>query len=86
MVLHRYHNSVVAPMPDRLRSIMLASGTTCVETAVALETVPELKPWVWYTGAYQQYHTAFLLLMEVYVYPQRKEADRIWACLDYVRK
>jgi hypothetical protein len=22
--------------------------------------------------------------MEVYVYPQRKEADRIWACLDYV--
>ncbi|CZR50594.1 probable binuclear zinc cluster transcription factor that regulates the ratio between aurofusarin and rubrofusarin biosynthesis [Phialocephala subalpina] len=84
MVLHRYHNSVVAPMPDRLRNIMLASGTTTVETAVALETLPEVKPWVWYTGAYQQYHTAFLLLMEVYVYPQRKEADRIWACLDYI--
>ncbi|KUJ22253.1 uncharacterized protein LY89DRAFT_704043 [Mollisia scopiformis] len=84
MVLHRYHNSVVAPMPDRLRNIMLASGTTTVETAVALETLPEVKPWVWYVGAYQQYHTAFLLLMEVYVYPQRKEADRIWACLDYI--
>ncbi|KAE8441624.1 hypothetical protein EG329_004633 [Mollisiaceae sp. DMI_Dod_QoI] len=84
MVLHRYHNSVVAPMPDRLRNIMLASGTTTVETAVALETLPDVKPWAWYTGAYQQYHTAFLLLMEIYVYPQRKEADRIWACLDYI--
>lgn len=77
MVLHRYHNSVVAPMPDRLRNIMLASGTTTIETAVALETMPELRPWSWYGGAYQQYHTAFLLLMEIYVYPQRKEADRI---------
>jgi hypothetical protein len=84
MVLHRYHNSVVAPMPDRLRNIMLASGTTTLETAVALETLPELKAWSWYAGAYQQYHAAFLLLMEVYVYPQRKEADRIWACLDWI--
>jgi hypothetical protein len=84
MVLHRYHNSVVAPMPDRLRNIMLASGTTTIETAVALDTLPELHNWAWYGGAYQQYHTAFLLLMEVYVYPQRKEADRIWTCLDYI--
>jgi hypothetical protein len=45
MLLHRYHNSVVAPMPDRLRSIMLASGVTTVECAVALETLPELKSW-----------------------------------------
>ena len=81
MVLHRYHNSVVAPMPDRLRNIMLASGTTTIETAVALETLPELRSWVWYVGAYQQYHTAFLLLMEIYVYPQRKEADRIVSLL-----
>merc|ERR1712093_639699 len=84
MVLHRYHNSVVAPMPDRLRQIMLAAGTTTIEMAVALETVPDLRPWSWYGGAYQQYHTAFLLLMEIYVYPQRKEADRIWTCLDYI--
>ncbi|KAL2064811.1 hypothetical protein VTL71DRAFT_3951 [Oculimacula yallundae] len=84
MVLHRYHNSVTAPMPDRLRNIMLAAGTTTIETAVALETMPDLKPWSWYGGAYQQYHTAFLLLMEIYIYPQRKEADRIWACLDYI--
>ncbi|KAK0118870.1 hypothetical protein ONS96_011950 [Cadophora gregata f. sp. sojae] len=84
MVLHRYHNSVVAPMPDRLRQIMLAAGTTTIEMAVALETIPDIRPWSWYGGAYQQYHTAFLLLMEIYVYPQRKEADRIWTCLDYI--
>lgn len=84
MVLHRYHNSVVSPMPDRLRNIMLASGTVTIESAVTLDTIPELKPWAWYGGALQQYHTAFLLLMEVYVYPNRKEADRIWQSLDYV--
>lgn len=84
MVLHRYHNSVVSPMPDRLRKIMTASGVTTLETAVALETLPEVRNWAWYSGAYQQYHSAFLLLMEVYVYPEIKEADRIWACLDWI--
>jgi hypothetical protein len=84
MVLHPYHNSVVSPMPDRLRKIMIASGTTALETAVALETLPEVRNWAWYAGAYQQYHAAFLLLMEVYVYPNLKEGDRIWACLDWI--
>ncbi|TVY37380.1 Bikaverin cluster transcription factor [Lachnellula subtilissima] len=84
MVLHRYHNSVVSPMPDRLRNIMLVAGTTHLEVSIALETLPELRKWKWYLGAMQQYHAAFLLLMEVYVYPKRKEADRIWACLDYI--
>ncbi|KAL8951331.1 MAG: hypothetical protein Q9222_002696 [Ikaeria aurantiellina] len=32
----------------------------------------------------QQYHSALLLLMEVFAFPSRKEADRIWRCLDYV--
>ncbi|KAH6675439.1 hypothetical protein B0J14DRAFT_652294 [Halenospora varia] len=84
MVLHRYHNSVVSPMPDRLRSIMLASGTANLETAMALETLPELRNWSWYIGALTQHHTAFLLLLEVYVYPHRKEVDRIWKCLDWI--
>ncbi|TVY28951.1 Bikaverin cluster transcription factor [Lachnellula hyalina] len=84
MVLHRYHNSVVSPMPDRLRNIMLMTGTTHLEVSIALETLPELRNWKWYLGAMQQYHAAFLLLMEVYAYPKRKEADRIWACLDYI--
>ncbi|CAG8961100.1 hypothetical protein HYFRA_00002643 [Hymenoscyphus fraxineus] len=84
MVLHRYHNSVVSPMPDRLRAIMITNGIVNLETAMALETLPELKNWAWYTGALTQYHTAFLLLLEIYVYPKRKEADRIWHCLDYI--
>ncbi|CAG8973389.1 hypothetical protein HYALB_00000152 [Hymenoscyphus albidus] len=84
MVLHRYHNSVVSPMPDRLRAIMITNGIVNLETAMALETLPELKNWAWYTGALTQYHTAFLLLLKIYVYPKRKEADRIWHCLDYI--
>jgi hypothetical protein len=84
MVLHRYHTSVVSPMPDRLRKIMTASGTITLETAVALETLPEVRNWAWYAGALQQYHSAFLLLVEVFIYPNIKEADRIWACLDYI--
>lgn len=84
MVLHRYHNSVVSPMPDRLRTIMLSSGTTTLEMAILLETTPELKPWSWYGGALNQYHTAFLLLMEVFIHPHRAGADRMWTCLDYV--
>jgi hypothetical protein len=84
MTLHRYHNSVTQIMPERLRQIMLTSGTILLENSVALETMPEVQQWKWYVGAYHQYHVAFLLLLEVFFYPNRKEADRIWPCLDYV--
>ncbi len=82
MVLHRYHNSVC--IPDRLRQIILSAGTQQIEDAVLLETDPVLQPWAWYCGAYQQWHTAFLLLVEVFSFPMRREADRIWRILDYV--
>lgn len=84
MLLHSYHNSTHHRMPDRLRNIMTASGLQSLESAIALETMPDVRKWDWYSGAFQQYHTAFLLLMEVYIHPQRKEADQIWSCLDYV--
>lgn len=32
----------------------------------------------------QQYHSALLLLMEIFANPNRREAKRIWRCLDYV--
>ena len=51
---------------------------------MTLETDRSLTPWVWYSGAIQQYQTAFLLLAEVFAYPRRREADRIWRVLDYV--
>lgn len=55
-----------------------------MEAAIELETSPDLKPWAWYTGAHQQYHYGLLLLLEIFAFPMRKEADRIWACLDYI--
>jgi hypothetical protein len=84
MVLHRYHNSVTVRIPDRLRQIILTSGTASMEAALQLETLPELAPWRWYCGAYNQWQIAFLLLVEIYAYPMRKEATRIWDILDYV--
>lgn len=83
-ILHRYHNGVSVRIPDRLRQIILTSGTRQLEDAITVETDPELTPWAWYAGTYQQWHTAFLLLVEIWAYPRRKEADRIWACLDYI--
>ncbi|KAF3480396.1 uncharacterized protein GIQ15_05743 [Arthroderma uncinatum] len=83
-VLHRYHNSVSVRIPDRLRQIIITACTQILEDAIELETAPDLQPWVWYCGAFNQYHVAFLILVEVWAYPMRKEADRIWRCLDYV--
>lgn len=71
-------------LSDRLRQIILTSGTQVLEDAIELETSPVLERWAWYAGAYQQYHTALLLVLEVFAHPMRKEADRIWKCLDYV--
>ncbi|KAL8666888.1 MAG: hypothetical protein Q9202_001128 [Teloschistes flavicans] len=69
---------------DRLRQIIINSGTEIMERAIQMETSPELSPWAWYSGAIQQYHSALLLLMEIFANPNRKEANRIWRCLDYV--
>ena len=77
-------NSVTYRISDRLRQIVLSKGTDALEAAVELEVSEDLKEWSWYSGAYQQYHTAFLLLVEVLTYPMRKEANRIWRCLDFI--
>ncbi|KAL8998361.1 MAG: hypothetical protein Q9169_002574 [Polycauliona sp. 2 TL-2023] len=84
MVLHRYHNSVSYQIPDRLRQIIISSGTEIMERAITIETTPALSPWAWYSSAIQQYHSALLILMEIFAFPNRKEADRIWRCLDFV--
>lgn len=83
-VLHRYLFSTSTRMPDRLRQILIESGLQQMENAIALETKPELAPWAWYKGAFNQYHSALLMMVEVYAYPMRKDAPRIWKCLDYV--
>ena len=84
MVLHRYHNSVKIPMPTRLRDILVNSATLLIEYAIYFETDPEIHTWAWYGGALTQYHVALLLLLEIISNPDRREADRIWRCIDYI--
>lgn len=84
VLLHKFYNSFVTKMPDRLVQLIISTGTQQLEDAVTLETTPELRPWVWYSRAYHNFHTAFLLLLDVSAHPLRREADRIWRCLDYV--
>jgi len=76
-VLHRYLFSAAQPMPDRLRQLLIEAGLMQMEHAIALETTPELAKWAWYKGAFNQYHSALLLMVEVYAYPMRKEAPRV---------
>jgi hypothetical protein len=83
-VLHRYLFSAAQRMPDRLRQLLIEAGLTQMENAIALETKPELAKWAWYKGAFNQYHSALLLMVEVYAYPMRKDAAKIWKCLDYI--
>lgn len=83
-VLHRYLFSTTTKMPDRLRQVLIESGLAQMENAIALETTPSIATWSWYKGAFNQYHSALLLMVEVYAYPMRKDASKIWKCLDYI--
>ncbi|EED23445.1 conserved hypothetical protein [Talaromyces stipitatus ATCC 10500] len=84
ILLHKFYNSWQGKMPDRIAQLVINTGTQQLEDAVTLETSPDLQPWVWYSRAYHNFHTAFLLLIDVVAHPLRREADRIWRCLDYV--
>jgi hypothetical protein len=68
VILHNHLNSVTYRIPDRLRLIVLTKGTDALATVVELESAGDLQQWAWYFGAYHQYHTAFLLLVEVFTY------------------
>lgn len=84
MVLHPYYANTASPMPQRLRSVLITSGITIIEIAVQLDTSPAFQLWRWYTGAYQQYQAALILATEMFYHPSHRDANRIWACLDYV--
>lgn len=55
-----------------------------LETAVTLETDPELSQWAWYAGAYQQYHSMLFPLAALHQAPHLPDADRIMAMADHV--
>ena len=84
MVLHPYHNSVQNMMPPRLRQMLIAAATNTVENAMWIDSVPDVRPWAWYAGAFNQYHSAFLLLLDCHFFSHGENLDRIWHCLDYV--
>ncbi|KFZ23130.1 hypothetical protein V502_02392 [Pseudogymnoascus sp. VKM F-4520 (FW-2644)] len=84
MVLHPYHNSVQSMMPPRLRQMLIAAATNTVENAMWIDSVPDVRPWAWYAGAFNQYHSAFLLLLDCHFFSHGENLDRIWHCLDYV--
>ncbi|KAK4497551.1 hypothetical protein PRZ48_012002 [Zasmidium cellare] len=83
-VLHRYLFSTTQRMPDRLRQVLIEAGLVQMESSMEYETHPSMSAWTWYRGAFNQYHAALLLMVEVYAYPMRREAARIWKCLDYI--
>lgn len=84
MVLHPYYANTASPMPQRLRSVLIASATMVVELAAQLDADPAFRPWRWYGGAYQQYQAALILATEMFYHPNHKDPGRIWACLDFV--
>ncbi|KAK1726747.1 fungal-specific transcription factor domain-containing protein [Colletotrichum acutatum] len=84
MILHPYHANANSPMTHRLNNLLVTSGIMIIEISIQLENDPQFRDWAWYLGAYQQFQIALLLATEIYYRPQNREADRIWACLDYV--
>ncbi|MCJ1309741.1 hypothetical protein MMC25_003402 [Agyrium rufum] len=69
---------------DRLRQIIINSGTEMCFASMATDTDPATRLWFWNHEAYQSYQVALLLLTEAYMFPNRREADRIWQIVDYV--
>lgn len=84
MLLHRFFAGARNPLPERLRRILIDACLATNEFTISLETRPELSAWAWYRGAILQYHSAMLLMLEVYMNPNSAEAPRIWRCLDYI--
>ncbi|AEO53530.1 hypothetical protein MYCTH_98955 [Thermothelomyces thermophilus ATCC 42464] len=84
MVLHPFHSNTANPLPPKLDGLLVTSGILIIEIAIRLESNPMFRGWAWYLGAYQQYQIALLLATEIYYRPNRREAERIWPCLDWV--
>ncbi len=55
-----------------------------LEAAVALETDPDLAPWAWYAGTYQQYHNILFPLGQICLNADLPDAGRIMAMISYV--
>lgn len=60
----------------------MKAALTVAESGAAIENTPTLHPFAWYASAYQQYHSVFLLLVEMYRDPSLKDSSRIQKVID----
>jgi hypothetical protein len=84
-ILQKYMSSDGHNMPNRLRQIALSAAIMILEHSQNIEQQPALSNWSWYVGALHQYHTALLILNELYVQPGPPALEqRAWRVLDFV--
>lgn len=55
-----------------------------VEVGILLDTDPDLAPWAWYAGAYHQYHSVLVPLVQICQNPALPGAERFLAAMDHV--
>lgn len=84
-ILQKYLSSDKHKMPERLRQIVLSAAIMILEHSQNIEQQPALFTWSWYVGALHQYHTALLILNEMYAQPRTPAMEqRAWRTLDFV--
>ncbi|KAJ4365785.1 hypothetical protein N0V83_008406 [Neocucurbitaria cava] len=84
MLLQKYLSSDRSKMPERLRQVIMSAAAMILEHSMTIEQQPALSTWSWYVGALHQYHTALLLLNELYAGSREPAFEqRVWRCLDY---
>jgi hypothetical protein len=84
MILFRYLKQYGQKVPDRLRQLTIHAAVLSMESAIMMEKSPDLTPWRWHNGCYQQWQIAFLLLSHIVRTPDQPQAKRIWDIIDYV--
>lgn len=84
-ILQKYLSSDKHKMPERLRQIVLSTAIMLLEHSQNIEQQPMLSMWSWYIGALHQYHSALLILNEMYAQPYEPAMEqRAWRTLDFV--
>lgn len=68
----------------RLRDILIRAALFTLEVGATLETSPDLAPFAWYAGAYQQYQDILFLMTELLKTPDHPDARRICVIIDHV--
>lgn len=71
-------------LTDRHHHRAIRRNLEVIETAVQIDSDPQLAQWSWYTEAYHQYHAILFPLTRVCLDPGLPEADRLMTLVDHV--